>query len=234
MARSAHQQRGHGHQQRRRGQAPPARSAHGCGSTGSRRIRARGAGPRGSCSEVAAWQVLGPYVLLFHARSSRAAAPAGRGSPIRPGRGARPPPLQTRRRGSDPRSRGPEPRAAPQTSRLSALSALGRDLRTLGQTDARTEGRADGRVGTWAGGWRAGGGSKGCSARKQRGPSAGPRADRGKSRCGLQLGRDSAPERGLGGVDGGRTERGAAPPRPARRTAGLPLSGPALQAPVVL
>lgn len=172
--------------------------------------RPRGAGGRASFSSTRAAQ--GP------------AACAREDSRYGPGRGARPPLLRIRQRGRvetvpTPGPRGPRPRPddlrarspalRPPDSRLLAPSAP--ELRS---SDARTNGRADRRAGTWAGGWRAGGGSQGCSARKQRGPSAGPRSGRGKRRRGSGLGRDSAPGRGPRGVEGGRAGGRRRPARP--------------------
>lgn len=241
-ARGTQQQRGHRHQQRRGRRPPPSPGAHGCWSAGSRRIRARGAGPRGSCSEAAARAALGDARPSLPRRRPAGRSPRpggpfrqpqegarglGRYKSIRRRRGAGGPDPGPLRPGPRPAiSRPGAPRCAP-AARLSARSALGHDLRTLRQTDARTDRRADWRAGTWAGEWRAGGGSEGCSARKQRGPSAGPRAGRGKRRRGSRLGRDSAPRRGPG-RGGGRTARGRRRPAP---PVSLPTPGPELEAP---
>lgn len=231
VARGTQQQRGHRHQQRRSRRPPPSPGAHGCRSAGSRRIRARGAGPRGSCSEAAARAALGDARPSVPRRGPAGRSPSRKGPRNSPSRGAGPRPLQIRRRrgggGPDPGpprpgprpaiSRPGAPRCAP-AARFSARSALGHDLRTLRQTDARTDRRADGRAGTWAGEWRAGG------------RAAGARAARPVNNAARQLG----PVRvaGKGGADrdwegtrrpgeareGWREDREReAPPRPARQ-----------------
>lgn len=179
VARGAHQQRGNGHQQRQGRRPPPAPSAHSCGSAGSGRIRARGAGPRGACSKAAAREALGaarPSLLRRRTTGHRLRPGGPSNSPGRaletaPGgeRGLcryksggaarwRRPRLRATAAGPRPAISGlGAPRCAP-ASRLSAPSARG-----LRSSDAPTNGRADKRTCGQAGGhlgWRVAGGRR--------------------------------------------------------------------------
>lgn len=142
----------------------------------------------------------------------RAAAPAREGPRNGPRRGAGPRPLPIRRRRPRPRtatSGSGAPSLRPERSGPRSANA-----ETDGRADRRTRGRAGGHLGRRVAGGRR---ERGLLGRKQRGPSAGPRAGGGKRRRGSAPGRDSAPGRGPGGVGGGPGEGGPAPPGPARR-----------------
>lgn len=163
VARGAHQQRGDDHHQQHGCRPPPAPGAHGCGSAGCRRIRARGAGWRGAYSEAAAPEALGVARPSLPRGQPKVPQPApGRTLDTAPG-GARG--LRCYESGSAagwrrsrlraPAARAPvptilgpgAPRCAPLTLGSWPRALRSSDLRTRGQTDVRTGGRAPGLAG---------------------------------------------------------------------------------------
>jgi hypothetical protein len=158
VARGAHQERGHRHQQRRGSRPPPTPGAHGCWSAGSQRIRARGAGPRGSCFEAAFGEALGDCVSFSSPLAARWPEPPRQGPWTRP-RGGRAasavtkavargpaeaaPTLRPLRPGPRPVIPEPDaPRCAP------CLLLLGLARSGPRSADSGAEGRADRRAGT--------------------------------------------------------------------------------------